>query len=309
MSRTFVIFNPAAGRGRCAKRIELYRSLLSSHGVEYDHVVTERAGQEIELADRAAAGGYDTVVAVGGDGTWSVVADRLVRSGNRNVSLALLPGGTGNDFGKTWGISWDEPEAAVAGIARGQRRTIDVGRVEDRYFLNVVGLGFDIAVIDDAESVPLLRGDAVYQFSAMRQLFRFPGIEFELIGGEADAHAGGATSRRVERRKYLMLTISNAQYFGGSFHIAPKASLEDGKLDAVAIHDGGPLTRAKLFQRVGKGNHRHGESVTMLQDARFEVVLNEAVRYEVDGEVLASKSSILTVESVPGALDLIVPAS
>jgi diacylglycerol kinase (ATP) len=294
--RAFVLFNPAAGRGR--ERIDGYLSLLQRHLQSFDHILTGHAGHEIDLVDEALESGYKSIVAVGGDGTWSVVADRIIRSGRTDVTLGLLPAGTGNDFGKSLGITYDRRDAVLQGIASGQRRTIDVGRVEQRHFLNIVGFGFDIAVIDDAVGIPILKGDLLYQFCALRQLFRFRGIPIALSDG----------SSSPVRDTLLMLIIANANYFGGSFHIAPEASLEDGKLDAVSISNAGPLNRAKLFARVSKGTHQGDPKVSLRQAPRFTAEFDGPVRFEADGEVYTSAGNTVTVESVPAALSIFVPA-
>ena len=140
--------------------------------------------------DRALDAGHDAIVAVGGDGTWSRVADRILRSGRRDVALGLLAGGTGNDFGKSVGVTFERSEEVVRAIAAGRRKRIDVGRVGERHFLNVVGFGFDIAVIDDAAGVPVLKGDLLYRFSAARQLFRFPGLELDIRVGSVTVDWG-----------------------------------------------------------------------------------------------------------------------
>jgi diacylglycerol kinase (ATP) len=184
----------------------------------------------------------------------------------------------------------------VRAIAGGRRRRIDVGRVEGRHFVNVVGFGFDVAVIDDAADMPLLRGDLLYKFCALRQLFSFPGLPLALAGG------GGAREADA-----LMLVVANANYFGGSFHIAPRARLDDGRLDAVCILDAGPLTRAKLFRLVARGEHERHERVRIEQGACFEVGFAGPVRYEVDGEVRRSSGATVRIESVPQALDVFVP--
>ncbi len=293
---TFVLVNPAAGRGRRAGRLRDYVSLLQRHLGEVEPVYTKRAGDEVGLLDRAIAGGAERIVAVGGDGTWSVAADRIVRSGRRDVILGLLPAGTGNDFGKSLGIRHERIDEVVRAIADRATTTIDVGRVAGRHFLNVVGLGFDIAVIDDAARTPLLRGDLLYRFCALRQLFRFPGTRVTLA-------ADGETPMPLD---VLMLTISNANYFGGSFHIAPRASLSDGRLDAVAIRDAGPLTRARLFSIVSKGTHEGLDHVVMRQASSFTVDTGGPLRYEVDGEVVDSVSP-LVIEAVPNALRVCAP--
>jgi diacylglycerol kinase (ATP) len=295
---TFVLFNPAAGRGRGAKRRATFQAVLDRHLPGHEQATSEYPGHEVELVDAALEAGYDTIVAVGGDGTWSVAADRVVRSSRTDVALGLLPAGTGCDFGKSLGITYDRLEAAVAGIAQRRTEVIDVGRVEGRHFLNVVGFGFDIAVIDDAEGFPVLKGDLLYQFCALRQLFGFGGIPLELSNGDGPPLV----------RDALMLVVANANYFGGSFHIAPRASLTDGRLDAVCIGNGGPLERARLFQLVGKGRHEGHARVDLLQASSFEVSFPQPVRYEVDGEVHSSQDRSLRIESVPRALTVCVPS-
>jgi len=298
--RTFVVTNPSAGRGRRAERVARFRDLLRKHLGEFREFITERAGQEADAVDEALRSGCDTIVAIGGDGTWSLVADRIVRSGRTDVALGLLPTGTGNDFGKTFGLTWDRADDIVRAIAARRTQRIDVGRVGERYFLNVVGLGFDIAVIDDSHRTPWLKGDALYRFCALRQLFRFPGIPVTVRGGDGtDSGAGGAVD-------HLMLVVANGRYFGGSFDIAPDANLTDGSIHVVSIHNAPPLARLRLFDLVGKGRHETSERVKVRRGARFEIDVAPSLRYEVDGEVYETSTGRLTVESVPAAVSLIV---
>lgn len=293
----FVLFNPRAGRGRCARRIGFFLQLLERHVPDFEHALTARAGEEDDLVDRALADGFGTIVAVGGDGTWSRAADRIVRSGRRDVALGLLAGGTGCDFGKSVGVTFETSEESVKAIAAGRRTRIDVGRVGDRHFLNVVGLGFDIAVLDDAATTPLLKGDLLYRFCAVKQLLRFPGLPLDVAEADGDA-------KRID---HLMLIIANARIFGGSFHIAPNADLHDGLLDLVSIGNAGPLRRAKLFDLVSSGRHQAEEEVRIRQAASFRIGLDAPLRYEVDGEVCPSEGPELEVVCVPDALDLLVP--
>lgn len=292
----FVLVNPAAGRGRRRARVRAYMDLLRRHLGAMEPTMTQKPGDEAALVDRALQDGAECVVAVGGDGTWGAAADRILRSGRRDVALGLLPTGTGNDFGKSIGVRHERAEEIVRAIAQRRTRLVDAGRIGDRHFLNVVGLGFDIAVIDDAARTPLLRGDALYRFCALRQLFRFPGVEVTIS-------APGETPRRM---RLLMLTVSNANYFGGSFHIAPRASLEDGRLDLVAIDDAGPIDRARLFSIVSRGRHEGLAQVTILQAPSFTIHFKGTIRYEADGEVLAAPTPI-EIACVPRALRVCSP--
>ncbi len=290
-----MLVNPAAGRGRGAQRLPRFRELLRRHLPDHLEVVTDRAGAESALVDRAIADGFRTIVAVGGDGTWSLVADRILRSGRRDIRLGLLPGGTGNDFGKSLGVTWERVEEVARAIGEGAVRRIDVGRVGDRHFLNVVGAGFDIAVIDDSYRVKWLKGDALYRFCALRQLFRFPGLPLSIS-------AGNGVPSRVD---HLMLVVANGRYFGGSFDIAPAADLGDGMIDLVSIRNAPPLGRAKLFDLVAKGRHEGHPRVDVRRGARFELHFTPPLRYEVDGEVLETREDRLVIESVPGALEVL----
>lgn len=295
----FVVVNPAAGRGRGARRLPRFRELLARHLPGCTETVTTAPGQEAALVDRALAEGFRSIVAIGGDGTWSLVADRILRSGHRDVVLALLPGGTGNDFGKSLGVTWERAEECVRAIAERRTMRIDVGRVGDRHFLNVVGAGFDIAVIDDSYRVPVLQGDLLYRFCALRQLFRFRGLPIGIAAGNGAA----------ERIDHLMLVIANGRWFGGSFDIAPRADLTDGFIDLVSIRDAPPLERARLFGLVAKGRHEGDERVVIRRGRRFELSFTPPLRYEVDGEVAEATEGRLEVEVVPGALEVVAPGA
>lgn len=302
MSRSgqiLVLINPAAGRGRRRARLRDYLARLEKHVGPFEPAITQRPGDEVRLLDGALRSGVERIVALGGDGTWGAAADRILACGRgADVALGLLPVGTGNDFGKSIGVRHKNIDAVMRAIADRTTRTVDAGHVADRHFLNVVGMGFDIAVIDDAERTPLLRGDMLYKFCALKQLFRYPGTPLAIT-----AEGGETRSLRA-----LMLTISNANYFGGSFHIAPKAKLDDGKLDLVAIHDAAPFARAKLFDAVSKGRHENMAEVEFITAPSFRITFEGTLRYEADGEVYASTSP-LVVRAMPRALRVCAPAA
>ena len=308
-----MIFNPASGHGRGAGRIPIYLALLERHLKDFDHSISTSPGDEGRLARAALEAGADTVVAVGGDGTWSHVADQVIGWPAR-ARLAVLPSGTGNDFGRNLGLSYDDPEEAVRTLATGRTRQVDVGRVispsaadrqrqtpsayRPRHFLNLVGFGFDIAVIDAAAGARFLKGALLYKVTALLQLFRFPGIDGEVSSPTHGTRAG----------RQLILTISNGRYFGGGFPIAPEATVEDGLLHACRIADAGPLRRAALFNRAERGLHVGAPEVEILSDHRFSVHFpdgGDVPRFEIDGDVFVSASHVVDVELMPKALEVV----
>ncbi|MCH8813101.1 MAG: diacylglycerol kinase family lipid kinase [Gemmatimonadetes bacterium] len=311
--RAFVIFNPASGRGRGARKMARYLSLLEKHMPGCKHATTTRAGEESVLADQAISEGFNLIVAVGGDGTWSNVADQIVASGKDNIALGLLASGTGNDFGRNFGVSMGNPEGSVRTLADGVVRSFDVGRVvssgtplgaqtgphatsKGRYFLNLVGFGFDVAVIEDTAGARFLRGELLYKVTALKNLFSFPGVPL-LLEGDGPPVEG----------EQLMLTISNAPFFGGGFLIAPEARLDDGLLDACSIGNTPAFTRWRLFNAAPKGRHVHSHHVQMRQSARFSVRFSAPPKYEVDGELWQAEGPEVIVEAVPRALQVVVP--
>src|SRR6185295_19805611 len=154
------------------------RHAFGAFGV-IDIETTSAAGEERTLARTALDQGCTTLVAVGGDGTWSQVAGAILEA-RADCRLALLAAGTGNDFAKTARA----PATDIAETARlaveGPDVRVDVGHVEGRHFLNIAGFGFDIAVLEDCSRITWLSGPALYPVSALRQLFGYRGVEIEI---------------------------------------------------------------------------------------------------------------------------------
>jgi len=289
-----VIVNPAAGRGRGGERLPRIREVFAARGVSAVEV-SGSAGDERALAERALAEGATTLVAVGGDGTWSNVAGAILASGSE-CRLALLAVGTGNDFAKTVGAPAGDLETTARLAVEGGDTLVDVGRIEGRHFLNIAGFGFDIAVLEDCARITWMKGGNLYLVSALRQLFGYPGVEIEV----------GSPLRRRAKARHLMLIVANAKHFGGSFHIAPGADLADGMLDAVSILDGPPLSRIGLFVGATRGTHVDDRRVITEQAARFTLRFPEPPAYETDGEYRRASSAELEIVCVPRALRVVV---
>ncbi len=292
-----VIVNPAAGRGRGARALPAIREAFAKVGVT-DIRLSQSKEDERALAQRAADEGATTIVACGGDGTWGNVANGLLTSGAAaSVRLGLVACGTGNDFAKTVGAPASDFGETARLVAEGRESRVDVGHVEDHYFLNICGFGFDIAVLEDIPNIPWLKGDAVYIASALRQLIGYGGVDIDIT---APAGRRGAT-------RHLMLIVANAKNFGGAFRIAPHASLTDGVLDAVSIHDASAWRRIRLFGAAAKGTHIGEPEVLTEQAQRFVVHFSAPPSYETDGEYRRAKAADLEIACLPGALRVITP--
>ncbi|HEX5437632.1 MAG TPA: diacylglycerol kinase family protein [Gemmatimonadaceae bacterium] len=294
-----VIVNPASGRGRGSRALPAVRQAFAAVGIT-DIRVTEAPGDERRLAACALEEGCSTIVAAGGDGTWSNVANAILTAG-ADCRLGLLALGTGNDFAKTVGAPARDPVATarlVAGDDTHEMR-VDVGCIEERYFLNIAGFGLDIAVLEDIARITWLRGDALYLYAALRHLFTYPGMEIDV--GTRGAARGASP--------HLLLIVANAKHFGGSFRIAPHASLTDGQLDAIAIGHVPPMRRLALFGAATRGTHVTRPEVCAQQAPSFVLRFPTPPAYETDGEYRQARTNELEVRCVPAALRVITPAA
>lgn len=254
---------------------------------------TAGPGEELDLANAAIADGFTTIVAVGGDGTSGNVANALLHGG-RHVRLGVMPAGTGNDFAKVLGTSNIDPLAMARLAVTPSAISLDVGRVEETYFLNCCGFGFDVAVLQELNKTKWLRGSSVYIWAALRQLFRYSGFDVSVGAGND-----------VRSDFHMMLVIANGPFFGGTFKIAPSAALDDGMLDAVSILDIPVGKRLSMLRSAIKGTHEGRPEVVIRRSDMFEVSFHEAPWYETDGELHRAQSSTLRIISCAAALRVV----
>jgi diacylglycerol kinase (ATP) len=224
------------------------------------------------------------------------VANAILSAGGEAV-LGLVPAGTGCDLAKSLDIPPRDLDACARIVAAGRTHVIDVGRIEDRFFLNVAGFGFDIAVIEHTWRVKWLGGPPLYLYCALSQLFAFPGFPVRLrVDGGAD-----------QPLDLLMLVIANARVFGGGFRIAPEADLHDGRLDAVWFGNMGGAGRLGALVRLLRGTHGRMAEVATARSPRFRLAFEAPPAYETDGEWNRARSAELEVAIVPSALRVLAP--
>jgi diacylglycerol kinase (ATP) len=286
-----LIANPAAGRGGIRAFLPSLRETFSARGVSRTYE-TSVPGEEEALAAHAMGAGATTIVAVGGDGTCNLIANAILRSGSQ-CRLGVVSAGTGNDFAKTLGVDSFTPAQVADLVVREDATRIDVGLANGRYFLNSCGFGFDASVLEASNGVRFLKGNAVYIYSALRQLFTYRGVEVS------------TNVASVKRGQILMATVSNGRWLGGAFKIAPHASVLDGKLDACFVSDSNVLERAKVFAGALRGTHVGMPSVSMASVQQLTLTFPSNPLMEVDGELRRAQSQSVALKCIPRALSVI----
>lgn len=310
MSLPLVIVNPESAAGGTRDAWPSIASELSTHFGSFTPKFTTQSGEGTEIAAHAARKGVKLIIACGGDGTISEVANGILSVGSE-TELGILPSGTGGDFRKTIGIP-----ARVSSAARilrdGQTRLIDVGKItfkkddgelESRYFLGVASFGMSADVIArvkegrpdwlPAKGPKWLTGRlsfavAMLQTAAKKSATR---VVVQLDDNPA------------RHMTVANLCVANARYFGGGMKVAPNAKLADGKFDVISIGDLGAARILANAPRLYMGAHLSmsevGHALAAKVSAR-SLDKNENVEVEVDGEIPGSLPA--TFQILPKAL-------
>ena len=247
----------------------------------------------MRVTREALDAGWSTIAVVGGDGTCSRVADALLRFGPE-CALAVVPAGTGNDFSKTLGVYTRTPDQIASLIVEEARTRIDVGIADDLYFINSCGFGFDASVLQATAGVRFLKGDALYIYAALAQLFTYRGFPVAIDG------VGPGLNEEL-----LMVTVSNGRFLGGAFRIAPDASVTDGELDVCLVRDANVIERVRLFAAAMRGTHGRLSAVRMFRRAGMTLKFGSAPLIELDGELRHARSNEVRIECVPRALKVV----
>jgi YegS/Rv2252/BmrU family lipid kinase len=310
MSLPLIIVNPASAGGATGEGWARAASDVRAHFGAFSCAFTEKAGDGRVIAEREARAGRRFIVACGGDGTISEVADGIIESG-ADAELGILPSGTGGDFRRTLKIPLRVADAATV-LSQGRTVKIDAGRVvfrnhagesETRHFVNVASCGMGGEVIRrvkeaDASSLTvrgasLLGGRTAYALASARAAVSF--AKPRLIVSLDDQ-----TERQIV---VTNLCVANARYFGGGMKIAPHAKMTDGFFDVVAVGDLGALTIFKNAYKLYLGTHLGMKQVQHARARRMSVrAADEVVRVllEIDGELVGTLPA--TFEILPGAL-------
>ncbi len=300
--RFMFIVNPASSNGKTRRRWPEIKSILDARDLDYDFRMTGGPWDAAEIARESLLGGYNVVVAVGGDGTLNEVVngfflvDGKTRMGS---SLGVISMGTGSDFIRTAGIPRDFP-AAIKVIEGGQNTWMDVGRARftradgtpgERYFLNVadVGMGGETAERVNNTS-KALGGFASFLWGVIVSIFLFKNKEMTLVIDDEVTWQG----------KYVTVAMGNGRFFGGGMKITPQAMLTDGLLDITILPDFSKPMLFRSLPKVYSGRHLEIKGVKYTRGKKISISSPEQVLLEMDGEIPGKVP--VEVEILPSAL-------
>jgi YegS/Rv2252/BmrU family lipid kinase len=303
----FLVLNPASAGGRTHRNWPAIRAALGTAGVTFDLHRTTAEGDATHAVRDALAGGYRTILVVGGDGTLNEAVNGFFDPAGDPIggeaSIALLPSGTGGDFRRVAGIP-SGLDAAARLIASGSQRSIDVGRVDfdggtRRFFINIAdcGMGGEVVARINRSSHKRggVRGSAMFLGASLATLWGY-------TSRVARVTVDGVTSERDVRS----VVIANGRYFGGGMRVAPDAELDDGRFDVVIIGETGRTRALTGIPSLYRGRHVRRREVEVHRARVVRVSCEDApMLFDVEGEQVGTTPATLTC--LPSAIRICAP--
>ncbi|TCZ78459.1 diacylglycerol kinase [Paenibacillus albiflavus] len=295
VKRARLIYNPTSGREEMRRRLSDILQRLESHGLETSTHATTGEGDATLAAADAVDRGFDIIIAAGGDGTLNEVINGMAGKEHR-PSLGILPLGTTNDFARALAIprNW---EAACDLIIAGHTKSIDIGKVGSKYFVNIVGGGsFTELTYEVPSKLKTMLGQLAYYMKGLEKLPRLKPIELHLKSDEVQLD-----------EEVMLFLISNSNSVGGFEKLAPSASLSDGLFEVTVLLKCNLAEFIRIATLALRGEHLNDPRIVQFHSKRIEITSPDYVQLNFDGEL----GGILpcTVENLPDHLNIFVDPS
>lgn len=291
IKETHIIVNPAAGRGKARNYIREISEFSQKMFTNSTLHITRDAAQAQEIAAKFSRR-ETLVIAAGGDGTIHHVANGL--AGGQAV-LGIIPIGTGNDFVRTIGMPshWQQ---AMKALLDAEVRSLDLGKANERYFINGVGVGFDADVLLATKTIPVLSGFSLYLAAVLKKVVRY-----------RNRHLNYTINWEHVSNDVFLLAAGNGKYVGGGFKLFPEANPADGMLDLCVLRS---LNRREIFRYLPRaivGTHVGLPPVHYQKFREMIIHCPEGIPGQIDGELLGSRLTELKITVHPEKIRLLVP--
>lgn len=272
--KTKLILNSYAGKKRLDKEIDTIKKTLFDQKLDFDLAFTQKPKDGIYLAKKAVEKGFNLIVAVGGDGTINEVVNGII--GFEEAILGVIPIGSGNDFAWMLGVCPKDIEKACKTLCHGTVKKLDVGMVNDRYFINGLGIGFDAQVARERLKYKgILGGVSLYLYAVIKTLFKYKSTQSNIKLDDKTININS-----------LLIAIGGGKRCGGRFLLTPEAMLDDGLFDVCIIQQMGKLKALCSLPKTLKGTHTTMHEVNMYRAKQINVSLPVPLIAHVDGEII-----------------------
>ncbi|WHX39943.1 diacylglycerol kinase family lipid kinase [Mesobacillus sp. AQ2] len=291
--KAMVIVNPSSGKEKANDYAEKIEETLRNNYEDIEIRRTEKEGDAAAFATEACVALYDAVIAMGGDGTINEAINGLAEQAHR-PALGIIPLGTVNDFARALNIPL-EPYEAISILEEQYLRPVDVGKVNESYFANVLAVG---AIAEASYNV------SAEQKTKLGPLAYFMEGTKSFLNGEAIKisveHEGG----KWEGETFLLLTaLTNS--VGGFEALAPEADVNDGKFHTFIIKKLSIPKIATLIPSLLRGELEESKEVEYIRTSYLNVSSNKPHVVNIDGE--EGEPLPFSAKVLPGHLNIFVP--
>ena len=307
-SRWLVIVNPNAGSGKGKKEWQIITKALDDNEIAFEAIFTSAKGDAIRLASEYIDKGFRKIITVGGDGTLNEVLNgvfKATKTSSKDITLALIPVGTGNDWGKMFDIPADHRKA-VGIISEGRTMVHDVGLltftdgqiVKKRYFINIAGLGFESVVVkrSNYQKERGRSGKLIYFYNLLLSLATYRNTKAELI-------IDGIT----RNEEIFSVNVGNGRFCGGGMRQTPDALPNDGLLDVTVIKNIGKLEIIRKLKILYDGTILSHPLIDGYKCKNLRVTSDSLIYTEADGESLGHTPAEFSI--VPSAVNIVYGTS
>lgn len=298
------IFNPNAGNCKGSKDRDRISDVLGRNGIRFTAFTTTGRGHATEFTREILAEGYRKIISIGGDGTLHEIINGVFTQDYclpKDVTIGLIPVGTGNDWGRMFGIPLVY-EGAAGVIKEGKTLLHDIGVIDyfsgseklRTFFINIAGLGFEAAVIkrSNRQKEKGRSSKAIYFFNLLASLISYSNTPVEIT-------IDGKTSQA----KVFSINIGNGRYCGGGMRQTPDALPDDGLLDITVIKEMGKLEIIKSLNMLYDGTVLSHQKIDGFRTTGLKVVSDTMLLIEADGELLGHTPAEFSI--IPSAINII----
>jgi diacylglycerol kinase (ATP) len=266
-----ILSNPTSGGGKGSKYLRIIKEYLDSNDLPYRDITStsyELAAGALNRSLNQDGSDISGVYVIGGDGMVHLAVQELA---NRDIPLALIPAGTGNDFARSLNLPLDDPLQLLETYATTSPTHLDLGLVNNKIFADILSTGFDSVVNERANRMRVIKGRMKYNIAILLELSTFKPKNYEF---------------RVDSvsftTKAMLIAVSNGISYGGGMKVTPNAELDDGLFDIMVLGPVSKIEFLKVFPKVFSGGHISHPAVKILRGKEVSIT-SDAVAY-ADGE-------------------------
>ncbi len=275
-----ILVNPKAGNGLPLKVLPLVKNFLSKKKVSFDVTISSQINEVKNFVEKSLKMGAKRFVCLGGDGTLNELLQYVIEKDD--ITLSILPVGSGNDMARILGFSSVFMESEIEKLLEGEERFIDIGICNGRYFSNAVGIGFDARVAFDYNKSIFLRGKAKYLFQIFKNIVFYKSENMEIEG-------------HFPLQKVFLISIGNGKTTGGGVPLTPEAKIDDGLFDICIIRETGILQRVQNLSKGLKGKHLSLPFVKYFQADSLNIKAEKEMIAHIDGEIFKANSFNISI--------------